>query len=231
MWEAQQLPDGWHAGDWRDFLVRAAKKRATTVWHNNLASNDSTIADNYVDLLNTADNSTMQMAEYLRFAGIEDEGARILFAIRAGASELRVDADRRYQPDRSLRVCTLCGGEQVEDARHVLRDCAAYAPARANLIAKMPPQLRDLHDDRVLRAIMQGAELRNLCPHRLRRNTVTAVKTFWREVYARVRARYRGYPQVSRCKQARLFLVFEPVITGVITFHCTRTDDKHSRTV
>ena len=38
----------------------------------------------------------------------------------------------------------------------------------------------------------------------------------------RVRARYRGYPQGSRCKQARLFLVFAPVITGLITFHCTR---------
>ena len=185
MWEAQCLPDGWDAGTWTKFLVGAAKRRATTVWHNDLASNRARIAGNYSDWLHTTSNARMEMAEYLRFAGIEDEGARILFALRAGASELRVDTDRR-DLDHDQRTCTFCNGGQVEDARHVLTECVAHEAARASLIAKLPTEMSDFGDDDVFAAIMQGAALRRFCPSRPRRKTViTAVKTFWRSVYAR----------------------------------------------
>ena len=46
--------------------------------------------------------------------------------------------------------------------------------------------IADLNDDRVVNAIMQGGELRTRCPELPRRQAViTAVKTFWRSVYAR----------------------------------------------
>ena len=75
VWESQQLPPGWNGDRWRDFLIGVAKKRATEVWHNSIAENDRRIARNYASWLHTADASHMEMAEYLRFAGIEDEGA------------------------------------------------------------------------------------------------------------------------------------------------------------
>ena len=68
----------------------------------------------------------------------------------------------------------------------MLRDCTAHDAARASLVAKLPPELRDLNDDCVLAAVMQGADLRRLCPDLPRRKTViTAIKTFWRGVHAR----------------------------------------------
>ena len=185
VWESQQLPPGWNGDRWRDFLIGVAKKRATEVWHNSIAENDRRIARNYASWLHTADASHMEMAEYLRFAGIEDEGARILYALRAGASELRVDADRRHL-EHSERTCRFCAGGQVEDARHVVRECTAHDAARTSLVAKLPSELKDISDDGVFSALMQGAELRRLCPSRPRRKTViTAVKSFWRSVYAR----------------------------------------------
>ena len=49
-----------------------------------------------------------------------------------------------------------------------------------------PTEMSDFGDDDVFAAIMQGAALRRFCPSRPRRKTViTAVKSFWRSVYAR----------------------------------------------
>jgi hypothetical protein len=122
----------------------------------------------------------MEMAEYLSIAEAGDEGARILFALRSGTSDLRVDRERRNGIAREHRCCRACAGRHVEDAQHVLTVCPAHGGARASLLQKLPPTLHALNDERVFHALMGGSQLREICPDPVARfAAIHAVKAFW----------------------------------------------------
>ena len=126
----------------------------------------------------------MEMAEYLRIAETEDEGARLFFRLRSGTSDLRVDRDRRFGVAHEDRCCTLCAAHSVEDVRHVLAECPAHADARRSLLNKLPAELHDLHDDQVTDALMGSNVIRNLCPDRVARwAAIHASKAFWARVF------------------------------------------------
>ena len=126
----------------------------------------------------------MEMAEYLRIAETEDEGARLMFRLRSGTSDLRVDRDRRSGVDHEDRCCTLCAAHNVEDVRHVLAECPAHEGARRSLLNKLPAELHDLHDDQVIDALMGSTMLRNLCSDSVARwAAIHAMKAFWARVF------------------------------------------------
>ena len=127
----------------------------------------------------------MRMAEYLESAGAEDRGAEAMFALRSGTSALRVDDDRRHGIAHENRICRMCNLGEVEDAHHVLVRCPAHATARASLLSKLPPPLRDLHDQNTFNSLMGAASLRTACPDGVRRRAATdAVKAFWMGAFA-----------------------------------------------
>ena len=160
---------------------------ACAQWRDNvvIGANRSTIRQNYADWIHVpAGAPQMEMAEYLDSAEAEDEGATLMFAVRSGTSDLRVDRDRRFVPNREDRCCGLCEGRHVEDAHHVFNVCPAHSAARRTLLSKLPPALRDLQDDQVFNAVLGSAAMRDLCPDDVtRRAAIHATKTFLVQVF------------------------------------------------
>ena len=126
----------------------------------------------------------MEMAEYILAAGAEDPGVQILFALRSGTSDLRVDTDRRLGIPHYQRICRFCDTNQVEDSDHVLSSCPAHSSVRASLISKLPHQLQNLEDLEVRNAIMGAANFQSLCPRAsVRKEAWNAIKSFWVAVF------------------------------------------------
>ena len=123
----------------------------------------------------------MAMAEYVEEARAEDEGARLMFAIRSGTSNLHGDRGRRTRPTtpRHLRTCAFCVTRGIEDVHHVVGSCPAHAAGRQVLVACLPPVLRDLSDGSVVDALMGASSLRALVPDDVTRIAATeAFKNF-----------------------------------------------------
>ena len=188
VWENQRLPpveppSQMSEGDaWKEMLRGLAKRMARAEWRDSSCHDpQGSIASNYANWLHVPEGApSMQMAEYLGEASVEDRGAQILFSLRSGTSVLRVDADRMFGIPHSQRLCTFCECGSVEDARHVLMECPAHEQARRSLLTKLPSQLCSWDEEGIFNALMGSEGLARLCPRAaVRFAALGAIKAFW----------------------------------------------------
>ena len=187
-WRDQRLPRGWTVARWTSFLRDRAKDVATQQWTQAITtrSASSNIAANYGGWSHVRDRC--EMAEYVHGAGAEDDGCRLLFAVRSGTSRLWADQGRRVPGlQYADRHCRMCNERKVEDAKHVMTECEAFAGGRAAMLAKLPQQLQRLQHEPVFTALMGGASLYDVCPDRAqRRRAIGAAKAFWCYAFAKI---------------------------------------------
>ena len=187
VWDNQALPprpSGLPDADgvyWRRSLRDLAKERACDQWQEDVdgAIPFSSIARDYSIWMHVRRGApAMQMAEYVAEARTCDEGARLLFAIRSGTSDLHGDRGRRTRTPRHLRTCAFCETRSFEGVHHVVSNCPAHAEARRALTACLPPAINDLSDADVVDALMGASSLHELVPDDVRR--IAAVDAFKR---------------------------------------------------
>ena len=187
VWRQQKLPESAgndDVGAWKARLRKLAKQRARVKLTGDLARRapESRIASNYLDWLHFKDSAPqLEMAEYIRTARVEDEGAEIVFALRSGTSVLRADSDRLLVPRHLHRFETrICNKGKVEDAYHALAECPAHDAARHSLRSKLPEALRAVENRDTFDALMMKESLTRRCADAAAREAATeAVKCFW----------------------------------------------------
>jgi hypothetical protein len=79
--------------------------------------------------------STLQLEPYL-LSETHKAGRYLLTSIRTGTNKLRIETGRWKKPKEAPedRVCRACMSGEIEDEKHFVLDCAAYASLRTQMI-------------------------------------------------------------------------------------------------
>ena len=124
---------------------------------------------------------------YLRLEN--SEARRLISRVRCGGGDLRVESARGVNRlERKERVCEVCGNGEVEDERHALLRCPAYADLRQ----RWGDQFRagtdgvvkweEMDDDGIVGVMMASKEL---VPDALRKRAAGVAGAMLAQLFAR----------------------------------------------
>ena len=108
--------------DWRKVVKEKIEEKEQEEWKNETGATSR--LGEYVKV-----KKKLEFEIYLRLEN--SEARRLISRVRCGGGDLRVESARGVNRlERKERVCEVCGNGEVEDERHALLRCPAYADLR-----------------------------------------------------------------------------------------------------